>query len=762
MKNKYAHWLVFLAMAGLAQISGAETTSTVSLSQFTPPASDTSVEFLREVFGNLIGLIVTGGNVEGGDTTSDALGAMMFIFNGAVLFLGMLFVGYTTVKGIVDSAHDGEMLGKKMSSIWIPLRSAAGAAVIIPFGSGYNLVQIAVMWLALQGVGIADQMWTAAVDTIGSSGMVSRPMLPNSRPLAAAILKSEVCMAAKNKDFEARGDSNRITLVTDSKRMSNTGEIGQIDGLSVAVPVYGAAKAVSNLANSFYTVNTYRWAGTGDSYKPQECGAITWKQSWESSSGNSNTKVIKAPIMAAHNTAVKAMIEEVRPIAQQIVNGEKPTPGGLDVAANNYENALRAAAKAAVSQTNDKAREDFLVDAKAGGWLYAGTWYNHIIKLNDVMQSTLNALPTAESAIATEEQKYLDTYYKDAMAVAEEYAKHRQASVRNRYYNDTDILTTSGSNHTDANGLIKKIISAPFMGAINQLTQEIAGSNLNHMSQMKSFGDIIVVTGETLLLAMTTATGFANSWISQASAKIAFDIHAALAFLGGIMTFMTLALFAFGVTLSTYVPMIPFITWMTSVVNWFVLVFESVVASPLFAVAHVHPDGDEAVGKAGPGYMMILSLVMRPALMLFGLIGAMLLTQPITGYINTAFMTVVAGVQADSMTGVVSFFAFVAIYVILMTTVVHIVFSLIHWIPDNVLRWLGNAVGGIHGAESTGDKGHNVFVGGVAEAKHGMASGMNPHKAQGEKPGAENSSEQAKNAAGNVTNNELTQQNYSD
>ena len=124
---------------------------------------------------------------------------------------------------------------------------------------------------------------------------------------------------------------------------------------------------------------------------------------------------------------------------------------------------------------------------------------------------------------------------------------------------------------------------------------------------------------------------------------------------------------------------------------------------------------------AGQGYMMILSLVMRPALMLFGLVGGMLLTQPIVGYINAAFMSVVSGIQADSMTGIVSFIAYVAIYVVIMTTVVHIVFSLIHWVPDNILRWIGQgATGGIADAERTGDGGQDVFVAGVRESKHGL------------------------------------------
>jgi conjugal transfer/type IV secretion protein DotA/TraY len=262
------------------------------------------------------------------------------------------------------------------------------------------------------------------------------------------------------------------------------------------------------------------------------------------------------------------------------------------------------------------------------------------------------------------------------------------------------------------------------MGAINQMTQEIAGSNLNHMSQMKSFGDTIVGTGEAMLITLASATGAANSLAAKATVGVGFDIGAVFQFLSGILTLLLLALLGFGITLSTYVPMIPSITWTTSVVNWFVLVFEAVIAGPLFGIAHVHPDGDDAVGKAGQGYMMILSLCMRPALMLFGLIGAMLLTQPITGIVNVMFMTVVSGVQADALTGIVSFVAFVAIYVILMTSVVHIVFSLIHWIPDNILRWLGSHAAGLGGAENKGDQGHDVLVGGVREVKHGAAGGL--------------------------------------
>lgn len=714
-----------LTMLGLAALSGfalAGPTASGALNQFTPPASDLSVEYLREVFGSIIGFIHSGSNVQGGQP-SDVLGAMMKIFNSSILFLGMIFVGYTTIKGTIDSAHDGEVLGRKMSSIWVPLRTVGGTAFLLPLGSGYSLIQICVLWLALQGVGIGDAIWKAAIEQMNQDNMISRPMIPDSRPLAANILKFQVCAAAMNKQFQESNRPTRITAVAVPQTVRNTGELLNYDVFD-AVPPVGAYTTIKNFSNSRYSVVDYKWRANDNTYmNPDVCGGITWKQSWEASEGNSNTKVIKAPILAAHTQAVQKMIVVLQPVATQIVAGQKPVPGALEAAAADYENALRAAAKTAVQGTNDRARSDFMKGAQDGGWIFAGTWYNHIVKMNDVMQSTLNALPTSDPIdIADKETKEALMTYQDAIAATDEYTKHRAEGVRNVYYADTNVRAPREGE--GAWEYVRKLISAPFMGAINQMTQEIAGSNLNHMSQMKSFGDTIVGTGEAMLITLASATGVANSLAAKATLGVGFDVGAVFQFLSGILTLLLLALLGFGITLSTYVPMIPSITWTTSVVNWFVLVFEAVIAAPLFGIAHVHPDGDDAVGKAGQGYMMILSLVMRPALMLFGLIGAMLLTQPITGIVNVMFMTVISGVQADSLTGIVSFVAFVAIYVILMTSVVHIVFSLIHWIPDNILRWLGSHAGGLGGAENTGDQGHDVLVGGVREVKHGAAGGL--------------------------------------
>ena len=270
-----------LAVTGTAL---ADPNTGTGLNQFMPPAGDTSVDYLREIFGNIVGQVASGGNVEGGQT-GDTLGAMMRIFGSAVLFLGMIFVAYTTIKGTVDSAHDGEILGRKMSSIWMPLRTAGGTALLLPLGSGYSLIQIGILWLAVHGVGVADAVWKAAINQMKQDNMIARPMIPDSRPLAANILKFEVCAAAMNKQFQASGRATRIQPVTTAQTKLNTGELINYDVFD-ALPLVGGYTTIKSLANASYTVKNFACRANDNSYQNRTvCGGITWKQSWEASDG---------------------------------------------------------------------------------------------------------------------------------------------------------------------------------------------------------------------------------------------------------------------------------------------------------------------------------------------------------------------------------------------------------------------------------------------------------------------------------------------
>jgi defect-in-organelle-trafficking protein DotA len=134
VKNNYGRALLGL-LAGLAMFAIAPVASAeISIPglNFNPSAGDESLKMIGTFFGTDSGII---------KGSSSVMGALMNIFNGAVLSLASIFAFYTIVSAVVQTAHDGEVLGKRYSSLWVPIRSAAGIAAIVPAG-GFSAVQM--------------------------------------------------------------------------------------------------------------------------------------------------------------------------------------------------------------------------------------------------------------------------------------------------------------------------------------------------------------------------------------------------------------------------------------------------------------------------------------------------------------------------------------------------------------------------------------------------------------------------------------------
>ena len=659
---------------------------------------------------------------------------MLVPFNGAVLFLGALFIAYTTIRGTIDSAHDGEILGRKLSTTWVPLRTLAGTAVLLPVASGYSLVQVAILWLALQAVGIANTIVSAAADEITETNMVSFPNIPNARPLALQVLAAETCAAAMNAHWQETGRKARIELreTTRDIRSASAGELSKSDAL--LFPVVSAIRYAQQYIVSGYTVTDFDWSEVSGGHYVNGtaiCGSLRWQESQESADGNGNDKIAKGPIMAAHAAAVRELIRDVRPIAAAIVAGQKPTPIALDSAIHKYERRLVEAAKAAVDQTNDKGRADFLQFLREGGWIYLPTYYNQLIRLQDNIQAALNTLPTATgSRIEELEMPEEVQKLKDAKIVLQELVAARvdRSDAAQRAYQaywDNEVPTIP-KNWEE----FKRWISAPAIGSLNRMTHELAGANLSHIGQIKAVGDTITTAGWTIVGGMMVASGLANSNASKFTIGNVFDIGAALGVMSSFVTSIALILLLFGVWAAFYIPAIPYLMGITAIIKWFVLVFESVIAAPIFAVAHIHPDGDDAVGRAGPGYMMILGNLMRPTLIVFGFFGSIWLAQPIAALINATFMTMVVGAQGDSVSGLGAFITYSGIYCMLMTGVIHSIFTLVNWLPDNVLRWIGGALGAHGVADAAAESTERSFRAAVAAVEFGSAGPAAPAAAQ--------------------------------
>lgn len=732
--------LLFAALlTASATALAASGSAGMSLHAFTPPTGDAAVGFLREVFGSVVDTITANGGASSDGSAGKAnstLGAMLQPFNSAVLFVGMLYMVYTTVKGTVDSAHDGEFLGARMSSVWVPIRAVAGTGMLLPLASGYSLIQVLVLWLAIQGIGIGDAVLAAGLDYVAETNMVSVPNIPSARGLAANILRAETCAAAMNQQYQASGRKTRITEQEHPVSVTNGGEVGAASFAKagaagiVAGPLGAIASAATDLANATYTVTQFEWSANDNSYvNPNVCGALTWQESAESAKGAGNSAASKA-MMQAQAQAVRQMIADLRPVADQIAAGQKPGPvadqkpgnavTALDAAVNRYQTTLTKAAKTALSAAQNNTRADFIDLAKASGWIFIPTYYNHLIQLNDEMQSALNTLPT--SAPITIDDKEVGTVlinYHDAMAAVEEYARNGADAVQQAYDQQAQDAVTVPHSWED----MKRLLSRPAQGAINGFTQLLAGSNLSHVGQIKAVGDTIIHGAEMIVATLFTVSGLGGSNAVTLTLGNVFSVGAALSSISGILTSVVMVILSAGVVCAYYVPLIPYIAGVSAVIKWLVLVFESVIAAPLFGVAHAHPEGHDAVGHAGPGYMLLLGVTLRPALTVLGFFGSIWLAQPITGFINLSYMTAVAGAEHNSFSGLIAFAAYVCIYGLIMTTVIHSVFALTNWVPDNVLRWIGGRIGADGIADREPGEAAHRFEAGVNSARQGIGHG---------------------------------------
>lgn len=311
---------------------------------FAPPASDVSVVFLGNLFG------VVDGVLHG--TGSQIMGSMFGVFNSAVLALGGIIIMYTLIVSTMNTAHEGQMLGQKWSSIWIPVRSTAGLALLIPKASGYCMMQIFVMWLVVQGVGAADKVWEAALSYLNRGGVIiqaqSNPTIAltsegNSGIASGGlnILAGQVCMLGLQKQLESQRQGYL------NSKQKGSGPCNSPSGdmkifCDSAVPDFISTVNTVMFQNQNKAANSFRVSmpnfdtGSPFNFLNGICGSISWNAVSDLGSavnqGSPQSKEIGNGISLSSNElqtaqmtraiAVQQMYLDLSSIAQIMVNND--------------------------------------------------------------------------------------------------------------------------------------------------------------------------------------------------------------------------------------------------------------------------------------------------------------------------------------------------------------------------------------------------------------------------------------------------------
>lgn len=610
------------------------------LNFFSPVPGDKSIQqFLRPLFGSLFG--------GGASTFEQVIG----LFNGAVLTIGGILVAYTLVAGTMQTAHDGEMLGKRWSSMWIPIRTAMGVSLVVPINGGYCVAQMIVAWMVMQGVGLADMVWSQYTGlSFTAQGMNPTSPLPAVEDLARGLLRSHVCMAAHNQISTRAGETSNLYSVT-------TEQSGMLFGNPTQLKA--------------------------------ECGAVSYRfsESIVVSSGpadpfgvsidQSTLQQIATAVNQAHITATGVMSGQMQAIAQGIVNGtptSAATLGQFQTAIENYQRSVTQAA--ANSAQSNGSFAQLAQSAGQDGWIMAGAWFMRAVSLQDAVSTRVSQTPnvSAPSNFNSSQEQIKHFYARMESFLAytpNQFGISNEAAARN----------DGGSEGLGLMQPIKRYISDKVLSLVKLIAERDPARH--PLMSLKDFGDwVMTVSMSAMAGGLVLLTGLGTMVVGTGNT-------AGPMMWGNLLMLFFVPLFAFGAGIAIYLPFVPFLLFFGAAIGWLLIVAEAIIAAPMWAVMHLSPNGDDLMGSAKQGYMLILGLMLRPALMIFGLICSLLAVEVVIRVFNYVFFPTMKATMGDSFVGLGSLIAMVGIYFGTMVSLFHKLFGLIHLVPDQIMRWIG-------------------------------------------------------------------------
>ncbi|WP_248424150.1 DotA/TraY family protein, partial [Escherichia coli] len=336
---------------------------------------------------------------------------------------------------------------------------------------------------------------------------------------------------------------------------------------------------------------------------------------------------------------------------------------------------------------------------KKYGWLSLGSWYQTFATANQKVNDAAALKPVVSGISGIGEIGAGDTLGGVMTAY--------QAQLQNTSYTPPlgaqNIKNTkSASSADDASSVFVELFSSSGERFANYLATSFSNDEfssygqVNPLLKMKNIGDYTLIASEAILTGFTGikvlltmgTEGFWGNIASFITANGTNGAKAAIDTLSPLVYFVLFALFSIGLSLSIFLPMIPFIYWLSGGANWIVSVLVGSTGGSLWAATHIGTEHDKG-SRAAYGYIFLIDGMIRPMLMVLGFAFASLAIVAIGTLLNLLFGPAIANTQINSLTGIISLLAFLMVYARICTTTVCRVFSLLVTMPDYVISWLG-------------------------------------------------------------------------
>jgi conjugal transfer/type IV secretion protein DotA/TraY len=687
-------WLLTLLVL-LAPLTALAQDSAFSPEQLQPAERDVSTELLRSILGPIVDKVRFAETLSTED--SPQFGPLFALFNGfLVLALGLLLF-IKMIAAMLDTAHEGEALGHERSTTWTPVRIVLALGLLLPMVNGFSLAQILVLWTTLSGAGLADAVWNQAVDQFAEISLYTQPPPPQARRLAVALLASNVCEHIVT-DLPARGEAKYAVTFE-----SQPGQVGTVSERS-------SRWSVTHLGVAACGGYSIREPAEGIDPRQGTTGidALDGFLRWVSDLlgfGADLRQDFSQALLNAHDVAALELRDHLKPLAQAIFDGQAElgecvtTATGtltstrclsaIDAAAEQYVLRLQSLITNVVSVTGQRAFTEFTGRAQNEGWFTAGSWFYRLAALSDYMN---------KMALNVPEPYPIRIWEKLPREDIETYADRfkRLEAVVLEAESDGGLGLTSG----DPNNSALDDVSRDFLRAtLDWITQSLIGKT-HPLFAIAWIGHALIavvlsalsVAALGKLIATTSGAGrLAQALGGLTDLVTSPNASGALSLTGLVIGVVVLALLGFALTAAIYLPLAPFIIWTLAGLHWVLLVFQALLAAPVWAVGFLR-NGKGLTAETLPGWLLLFDLLLRPTLMLFGLLGATVISYYLLSVVTSLFTVAAINANSGNTTGPVILTGLVILFVLLAVDLTIRCFSLIHRLPDFVMRLFGGMV----------------------------------------------------------------------
>jgi len=741
-KNQNDFWLISFAVlifsALLIEPSLAQTTASAAPSRstimgwFTGTGDPLTTNFMNQIFGSIFV----------GTTKATVFTTLIGTFNVICLVAGSIYFIAIIIAGVTQTAHEGEVLGKRWSSLWVPIRVVFALLLLAPIPSqqGYNIGQAIVSFMVKASSATASGVSGIGIKALTADGLqVTGGQAEVPMAVARAIWDMQVCQSTLSILYNAVNGSQSVNtgyLFEPLQSYSPT-QFSSLNGAPAGASVFNPSPGQTSFTNDL-SGTLSRMAANGQqimlsvpsanapaSIKTRlfgVCGAVLTPE-YPQSSTSSQTTMSVAGSSAVINTS--SVINAHVTALQNIANAYASTAGQVTLAVfqNNSPSVIGAdlstplkSANDSMNSTlnsllvsNDTARSDVIAllngncnanssstspasvaqimtpQCFASGWIGLGTFYSDISQIN-----MLNGMVMAgrDSVLA------LPYYLQDSASKTKTDQFLGTSSTTdaeiNRYATAGAIIWNNAMGATS--GISSASVSAlPGMTGTNP-----SEGNANVTATLQPLSDAI---SSFMVKAFDpTVDPFQEmvSWgrvvfYSAMAILIGVLLVAALPFVGAASASFLLSIVGWmmvmGIGMALILPLMPTLIWDLAVGGYFIMVIEAMVAVNLWALAHLNPNGEGLAGRAAPGYSILTALAFTPVLMVFGFFGGMASLRVMGTIVNFSIK-----LAFYNVTGWSAFFASILLLPFMLIVYFIIIersFLLVSEFPTRILRWMG-------------------------------------------------------------------------